>query len=29
MTQPTRIDRRFAALKEQGRKGLVTFVTAG
>ena len=25
----TRIDRRFAALKEQGRKGLVTFVTAG
>jgi tryptophan synthase alpha chain len=29
MTQPSRIDRRFAALKEQGRKGLVTFVTAG
>lgn len=25
----TRIDRRFAALKEQGRAGLVTFVTAG
>ncbi|MGH7552973.1 MAG: tryptophan synthase subunit alpha [Longimicrobiales bacterium] len=29
MTQPTRIDRRFAALKAEGRKGLVTFVTAG
>jgi tryptophan synthase alpha chain len=29
MTQPSRIDRRFAALREQGRKGLVTFVTAG
>jgi tryptophan synthase alpha chain len=29
MTHATRIDRRFAALKEQGRKGLVTFVTAG
>ena len=28
MTQP-RIDRRFAALKAEGRKGLVTFVTAG
>ncbi len=25
----TRIDRRFAELKEQGRKALVTFVTAG
>ena len=25
----SRIDRRFAALKAQGRKGLVTFVTAG
>src|SRR5712675_1384032 len=25
----TRIDRRFAALKEQGRAALVTFVTAG
>jgi tryptophan synthase alpha chain len=25
----TRIDRRFAALKEEGRAGLVTFVTAG
>jgi tryptophan synthase alpha chain len=25
----TRIDRRFAALREQGRKGLVTFITAG
>jgi tryptophan synthase alpha chain len=29
MHQPSRIDRRFAQLKEQGRKGLVTFVTAG
>lgn len=29
MTQPSRIDRRFAALREQGRKGLVTFITAG
>jgi tryptophan synthase alpha chain len=29
MTKPTRIDRRFAALKAQSRKGLVTFVTAG
>ncbi|MEQ1649188.1 MAG: tryptophan synthase subunit alpha [Hyphomicrobiaceae bacterium] len=26
---PTRIDRRFAALKAEGRPGLVTFVTAG
>ena len=26
---PTRIDRRFAALKAEGRAGLVTFVTAG
>src|SRR3981081_1347874 len=25
----TRIDRRFAALKEQGRAALVTFLTAG
>ncbi|MDA0676307.1 MAG: tryptophan synthase subunit alpha, partial [Proteobacteria bacterium] len=25
----TRIDRRFAALKAEGRAGLVTFVTAG
>jgi tryptophan synthase alpha chain len=25
----SRIDRRFAVLKEQGRKGLVTFITAG
>jgi len=25
----TRIDRRFAALKREGRAGLVTFVTAG
>src|SRR5262244_1816222 len=25
----TRIDRRFAALKEQGRAALVTFITAG
>jgi tryptophan synthase alpha chain len=25
----SRIDRRFAALKAQGRKGLVTFITAG
>ncbi len=25
----TRIDRRFAALKEEGRSGLVTFITAG
>jgi tryptophan synthase alpha chain len=25
----TRIDRRFAALKEEGRAGLVTFITAG
>jgi tryptophan synthase alpha chain len=29
MTKPSRIDRRFAALKAQGRKGLVTFITAG
>jgi tryptophan synthase alpha chain len=29
MSRPTRIDRRFAALKAQGRKGLVTFITAG
>jgi tryptophan synthase alpha chain len=29
MTHPSRIDRRFAALKKEGRKGLVTFVTAG
>ena len=29
MNQPSRIDRRFAALKEQRRKALVTFVTAG
>jgi len=29
MSQPSRIDRRFAALKERGRKALVTFVTAG
>jgi tryptophan synthase alpha chain len=29
MSQPSRIDRRFAALKAQGRKGLVTFITAG
>jgi tryptophan synthase alpha chain len=29
MTRSSRIDRRFAALKEQGRKGLVTFITAG
>lgn len=28
-TNETRIDRRFAALKEQGRAALVTFVTAG
>lgn len=25
----TRIDRRFAALKKEGRAGLVTFLTAG
>ena len=25
----TRIDRRFAALKQEGRAGLVTFITAG
>ena len=25
----TRIDRRFAALKDEGRGGLVTFITAG
>ena len=25
----TRIDKRFAALKEEGRPGLVTFVMAG
>ena len=29
MTTQTRIDRRFAELKKQGRKALVTFVTAG
>jgi tryptophan synthase alpha chain len=29
MTKETRIDRRFAKLKKEGRKGLVTFVTAG
>jgi tryptophan synthase alpha chain len=29
MTSSTRIDRRFAALKEEGRPALVTFVTAG
>ena len=29
MTKETRIDRRFAKLKSEGRKGLVTFVTAG
>ena len=29
MTHATRIDRRLAALKERGRKGLVTFITAG
>ncbi len=29
MTKQTRIDRRFAKLKTEGRKGLVTFVTAG
>jgi tryptophan synthase alpha subunit len=27
--QPSRIDRRFAALKAEGRKALVAFVTAG
>ena len=29
MTKETRIDRRFATLKADGRAGLVTFVTAG
>ncbi|GAB5467924.1 MAG: tryptophan synthase subunit alpha [Rhodospirillales bacterium] len=29
MSAPTRMERRFAALKEQGRGGLVTFITAG
>jgi len=29
MTKETRIDRRFAKLKQEGRPGLVTFVTAG
>ncbi|HWK33679.1 MAG TPA: tryptophan synthase subunit alpha [Hyphomicrobium sp.] len=29
MTAETRIDRRFAALKREGRPGLVTFITAG
>ena len=29
MTKETRIDRRFAKLKHEGRPGLVTFVTAG
>jgi len=29
MDQHSRIDRRFAALKQEGRKALVTFVTAG
>ncbi len=28
-TKPSRIDRRFAALKAEGRKALVTFITAG
>jgi tryptophan synthase alpha chain len=29
VTEPSRIDRRFAALKEAGRKAFVAFVTAG
>lgn len=29
MSTPTRIDRRFASLKKEGRAALVTFVTAG
>ncbi len=29
MSRATRIDARFAALKEEGRAGLVTFITAG
>ncbi len=29
MTSKTRIDDRFAALKQEGRGALVTFVTAG
>lgn len=29
MTQPTRIDARFAALKTEKRPALITFVTAG
>lgn len=29
MTKETRIDRRFAALKKEGRPALVTFITAG
>jgi tryptophan synthase alpha chain len=29
MSKPSRIDRRFAALKKEGRAGLITFVTAG
>jgi tryptophan synthase alpha chain len=29
MTQHLRIDRRFSALRQEGRKALVTFVTAG
>jgi tryptophan synthase alpha chain len=29
VTKPSRIDRRFAALKKEGRAGLVTFITAG
>ena len=29
MSKTTRIDRRFANLKEEGRPGLVTFITAG
>ena len=29
MTKPSRIDHRFAALKAQGRKGFVAFITAG
>ena len=29
MTKPTRIDARFAALKEEKRPALITFITAG
>ena len=29
MSKETRIDRRFAKLKSEGRKGLVAFITAG